>query len=141
MKKLFTTCTILNPAVAALLLTAQLGAAGQAGNSGPRVARNEILLSDAAWKLKSFAMGAGEGEKAFAPGFDESGFKTVPVPAEIQLTTGAPGNGSLSPIERDFADQQERVVVSQEFCFSQGAGRERECDWSLSGQTTLPRCG
>jgi len=91
MKKLFTTCTILNPAVAALLLTAQLGAAGQAGNSGPRVARNEILLSDAAWKLKSFAMGAGEGEKAFAPGFDESGFKTVPVPAEIQLTTGARG--------------------------------------------------
>jgi hypothetical protein len=36
-------------------------------------------------------MGTGEEQKAYAPGIDESGFKTVPVPAEIQLTTGAKG--------------------------------------------------
>ncbi len=54
-------------------------------------ASHAILLSDADWKLKSYPMGAGEEQKAYAPGIDESGYKTVAVPAEIQLTTGLKG--------------------------------------------------
>lgn len=54
-------------------------------------ASHAILLSDAAWKLKSYPMGTGEEQKAYAPGIDESGYKTVAVPAEIQLTTGLKG--------------------------------------------------
>jgi len=60
-------------------------------NSGGPSGRAEILLSDADWKLGSFPMGVGEERKAYEIGFDERGFKSVPVPAEIQLTLGLEG--------------------------------------------------
>ncbi len=87
MKMRLTYCTICMVAVAALLGSGRMAVAEQASEA----ASSEVLLSDASSKLKSFPMGSGEEQKAFAPGFDESGFKTVPVPAEIQLTTGAKG--------------------------------------------------
>ena len=87
MKMRLTYCTICMVAVAALWASGRMAVAEQASEA----ASSEVLLSDASWKLKSFPMGSGEEQKAFAPGFDECGFKTVPVPAEIQLTTGAKG--------------------------------------------------
>jgi beta-mannosidase len=77
--------------VAALLTTGKALIADQGRNAGSEPMPQVILLSDSAWKLKSFPMDAGEDLKAFAPDFDESGFKTVQVPAEIQLTTGLDG--------------------------------------------------
>jgi hypothetical protein len=74
-----------------LLASGRIARATQAREPGVKAATTEILLSDAAWKLKSFPMGSGEEHKAYAAGIDESGFKTVAVPAEIQLTTGAKG--------------------------------------------------
>ncbi|MCL2659485.1 MAG: glutamine amidotransferase [Acidobacteriaceae bacterium] len=86
MNRLFAGCIPFLLAVAALPAWASQTrtADGATGNT-------EILLSDSAWKLKSFPMDSGEEQKAYAPGFDESGFKAVSVPAEIQLSTGLTG--------------------------------------------------
>jgi beta-mannosidase len=77
--------------IAVLIHAGKIAQAQQVTNQAGKTVASEIVLSDADWKLKSFAMGAGEEQKAYAANFDESGFKTVPVPAEIQLTTGAEG--------------------------------------------------
>jgi beta-mannosidase len=65
--------------------------AEQAENFNVMSGSNEILLSGAGWKLAAFPMGAGEQEKAYDLSFDENRFRSVPVPAEIQLTLGLEG--------------------------------------------------
>lgn len=88
MKRLSAACTTL---ILALLAAGNDTLAAQVKGVPAGLAPKEVLLSDSAWKLKSFPMDSGEEQKVFAPAFDESGFKTVPVPAEIQLTTGLEG--------------------------------------------------
>src|ERR1035438_3600108 len=65
----------------------------------------ETMLSDSDWKLGSFSMEKGEPAQAFLPKFDDSGFRTVKVPGEVQLQIGlqgmdqigsAPCRGSMS---------------------------------------------
>ena len=51
----------------------------------------ETMLSGADWKLGSFPMGEGEKARAFSSGFDDSGFRTVLVPGEVQLQIGLQG--------------------------------------------------
>src|ERR1017187_2265925 len=51
----------------------------------------ETLLSDSSWKLGSFPMDKGEPQQAFLPKFDDSGFRTVKVPGEVQLQIGLQG--------------------------------------------------
>jgi beta-mannosidase len=67
------------------------GGSARAKDSGGPSGRTETLLSGADWKLGSFPMGVGEERKAYEIGFDDGGFKSVPVPAEIQLTLGLKG--------------------------------------------------
>ena len=71
----------------------KVAGAKPANETGASAGSTEILLSDAAWKLGSFPMGVGEQRKAYEIGFDESSFKSVNVPAEIQLTLGLEGMG------------------------------------------------
>jgi len=65
--------------------------AKETAESGGSSGTTEVPLSDAAWKLGSFPMGQGEESKAYEIGFDESAFRSVSVPAEIQLTLGLEG--------------------------------------------------
>jgi beta-mannosidase len=51
----------------------------------------ETTMSGSDWKLGSFSMGEGEKARAFSPGFDDSGFRTVKVPGEVQLQIGLQG--------------------------------------------------
>ena len=51
----------------------------------------ELLLSGEDWKLGAFAFDEGERCGAFAPKFDDSGFRTVKVPGEVQLQIGLQG--------------------------------------------------
>ena len=78
-------CAMLMPLASGLLFAGQPAAA----NTPPK--NVETLLSDSAWKLGSFPMGEGEARGAFKPGFDDSTFKTVLVPGEVQLQTGLKG--------------------------------------------------
>lgn len=71
----------------------KVAGAKPANETGASAGSTEILLSDAAWKLGSFPMGVGEQRKAYEIGFDESSFRSVNVPAEIQLTLGLEGMG------------------------------------------------
>ncbi len=80
------TCAMLMCLSSGLLFAGQPAAAA---NMPPRSV--ETLLSDSAWKLGSFPMGEGESRSAFKPGFDDSAFKTVLVPGEVQLQTGLKG--------------------------------------------------
>jgi len=57
----------------------------------------ETLLSDPEWKLGSFPMDQGEVHKAFLPEFDDSGFRTVKVPGEVQLQLGFKGMDLFTP--------------------------------------------
>lgn len=50
-----------------------------------------MLLSGGDWKLGSFAPDEGERLGAFKADFDESGFRTVTVPGEVQLQIGLKG--------------------------------------------------
>lgn len=52
---------------------------------------NNILLSGPDWKLGSYLMDAGEKQGAFRQDLDESDFKTVTVPGEVQLQVGLEG--------------------------------------------------
>jgi beta-mannosidase len=63
----------------------QLTRAGETSGS------TEILLSGSDWKLGCFPMGEGELNGAYKPGFDDSSFRTVTVPGEVQLQTGLKG--------------------------------------------------
>jgi len=49
---------------------------------------NSILLSGSDWKLASYPMDEGEKQGAFRPDLDESAFKAVTVPGEVQLQVG-----------------------------------------------------
>ena len=52
----------------------------------------ETLLSGNGWKLGSFPLGEGESRGAFKPTYDDSAFRIVQVPGEVQLQTGLKGN-------------------------------------------------
>lgn len=91
MNRKLTTCSVFLFASALLLVAGNTMAAGQGKEPGLTNASTEILLGDADWKLKAFPMGAGEQQHAYSAGLDESGFKSVDVPAEIQLTRGLEG--------------------------------------------------
>ena len=51
----------------------------------------ETLLSGPGWKLGSFPMDEGESRGAYKPTFDDSAFRAVQVPGEVQLQTGLKG--------------------------------------------------
>lgn len=53
--------------------------------------RRELVLSDSAWKLGAFSLGEGERRHAFLSDFDDSDFKTVRVPGEVQVQIGLEG--------------------------------------------------
>ncbi len=65
--------------------------AKQAAGPADASATREVVLSGEGWKLGSFPMGAGEERGVYNPSFDESAFRPVAVPAEIQLTLGLEG--------------------------------------------------
>ena len=80
----------------------------------------EILLSDSDWKLGSFPMDQGEGQKAFLPEFDDSGFRTARIPGEVQLQLGLKGMDLFYPSKTlTLVNDQEwwhrkRFVIPQE---------------------------
>ncbi len=81
-------------AVAALLVLAAQGrlfAAPADDASNPPLPSQETLLSGSDWKLGSFAMGEGEAAGAYKPAFNDSAFRSVTVPGEVQLQTGLKG--------------------------------------------------
>ncbi len=51
----------------------------------------ETLLSGSDWKLGSYPMDKGEPQEVYLPKFDDSGFRTVKVPGEVQLQIGLKG--------------------------------------------------
>ena len=51
----------------------------------------EMLLSGSDWKLGSFEMEKGEQQNAHLPSFDDSCFRTVHVPGEVQVQLGFTG--------------------------------------------------
>ena len=53
--------------------------------------RKELVLSDNEWKLGSFAFGEGERHQAYSVGFNDSSFRSVKVPGEVQLQIGLEG--------------------------------------------------
>ena len=77
--------------VLALFSPRLLQAEGQAPNPEGPPPSQVTLLSGSDWKLGSFAMGEGETTGAFKPSFDDSAFRTVTVPGEVQLQTGLKG--------------------------------------------------
>ena len=91
----------------ALLGVTAIRAADPIANVDKHSARSEILLSGEDWKLGSFPMDEGQRQNAFAPGFAESGFRSVKVPAEIQLTLGLQG-GDLYRQSKELSTINER---------------------------------
>lgn len=84
------------PSIAAVLALAGFSSAALASQqptSKPEVSpQTEVtLLNGSTWKLGSFTMGEGETAGAYKPGFDDSAFRTVTVPGEVQLQTGLKG--------------------------------------------------
>ena len=51
----------------------------------------EAMLSGSDWKLGSFPMEKGEPHEVFLPKFNDSGFRTIKVPGEVQLQIGLQG--------------------------------------------------
>lgn len=92
MRELGKSCVLLPLALVVLWPGAVVGAE-QPRDLGVMSGSTEIILSGAEWKLGSFPMGVGEEHKAFESAFDDSRFRSVPVPAEIQLTLGLEGMG------------------------------------------------
>jgi hypothetical protein len=71
--------------------SASLSAAQAANEIVPIQKTTETGLSGVDWKLGSFSWGEGEKARAFSPGFDDDGFRTVKVPGEVQLQIGLQG--------------------------------------------------
>jgi hypothetical protein len=71
-----------------------LGGSARAQAQDRRIAiaqSTETLLSGSDWKLGSFPMDKGELQEVFLPKFDDSGFRTIKVPGEVQLQIGLQG--------------------------------------------------
>jgi beta-mannosidase len=77
--------------VFAMLGPGLLYAAKPAPKSKPTTQTVETLLSGSGWKLGSFPMGDGEAKGAMKPDFDDTVFRTVQVPGEVQLQNGLKG--------------------------------------------------
>ena len=71
--------------------SARLSAAQPADKIAAIRTTTETTMSGSDWKLGSFSMGEGEKARAFSPGFDDSSFRTVKVPGEVQLQIGLQG--------------------------------------------------
>ena len=52
---------------------------------------SEVRLNGSDWKLGSFKMGLGERQSAYLPSFNDSDFRTVSVPGEVQVQLGFHG--------------------------------------------------
>ena len=50
-----------------------------------------VVLGDSNWKLGSFPFGEGERQGVYAPQFNDSSFRNVTVPGEVQLQIGLEG--------------------------------------------------
>ncbi len=76
-----------------LFLPGSEGAGGGGSDSNPvPIARTDaIMLNGPDWKLGSFALGDGEHKGVFRSEFDDSGFRAVTVPGEVQLQIGLKG--------------------------------------------------
>ena len=71
--------------------SARLSAAQPADKIAAIRTTTETTMSGSDWKLGSFPMGEGEKARAFSPRFDDSSFRTVKVPGEVQLQIGLQG--------------------------------------------------
>jgi beta-mannosidase len=69
------------PAFSSLSEPANLNLSGQ----------EAIVLGDGDWKLQSFSFGEGERQAVYSPQFDDSNFRKVKVPGEVQLQIGLEG--------------------------------------------------
>jgi beta-mannosidase len=78
-------------ALLAVLTPISLFGARPAAKSAAPSLSTETLLSGATWKLGSFEMDQGEPQGAFKSDFNDSSFRTVSVPGEVQLQTGLKG--------------------------------------------------
>ncbi|MFA5183754.1 MAG: sugar-binding domain-containing protein, partial [Syntrophales bacterium] len=67
----------------------------------------EVLLSGPDWKLGSFPMGQGERAQAYLPTFDDSKFRTVHVPGEVQAQMGFKGDHLYPSRELTLLNEQE----------------------------------
>ena len=71
--------------------SASLSAAQPADGIAAIRKTSETMLSGSDWKLGSFPMEKGEPQEVFLPKFDDSSFRTVKVPGEVQLQIGLQG--------------------------------------------------
>ena len=77
--------------VLALFVPGLLFAAQTASGSSAPQPSTVTSLNGSDWKLGSFAMGEGETSGAYKPDFNDTSFRTVKVPGEVQLQTGLTG--------------------------------------------------
>jgi len=54
-------------------------------------AAEDIILSDSNWRLEGFPFDEGERQGVYKPDFDDTSFKEVTVPGEVQLQVGLTG--------------------------------------------------
>jgi beta-mannosidase len=84
-----------------------------------------FLLSDKEWKLDSFALGEGERQEAYSTGFNDSSFRSVKVPGEVQLQIGLKG------MDLYYQSKEVTLVNQQEWWYR----RQFSVQKSLSGKT------
>ena len=124
MKELGKSCVLLLSALVVLWPGAVVGAE-QPRDIGVMSGSTEILLSGVEWKLGSFPMGAGEEHKAFESAFDDSSFRSVPVPAEIQLTLGLEGMGLYRQSKELSLINKQEWWYRKRFTLPQGSGGQK----------------
>jgi beta-mannosidase len=84
--------------ILATILIAHCGAVIAPAASPVQPVRSIVIkLKDSNWKLGSFGPGDGEVKQAFASGFNDSSFRTVTVPGEVQLQLGLTGMDLYNP--------------------------------------------
>jgi beta-mannosidase len=88
-RRTFLESSLLGSATSALLRSASIPVTS--GPVGEPISWREALLSGDDWRLGAFPFGEGETRKAFLPEFDDSNFKTVQVPGEVQIQIGLEG--------------------------------------------------
>jgi beta-mannosidase len=87
--------------------------------------KKELVLSDNEWKLGSFAFGEGERHQAYSVGFNDSSFRSVKVPGEVQLQIGLEG------MDLYYQSKEVTLVNQQEWWYR----KQFKVPGNLSGKT------
>ena len=94
--------------------SARLSAAQSADKIAALRKTTETMLSGSDWRLGSFPMDKGEPQGVFLPKFDDSGFRIVKVPGEVQLQIGLQG------MDLYYQSKQLTLVNEKEWWYRKG---------------------